>query len=133
MALPPPVAEGLARLADGPRETIGRRLAELDRRRAREPGLATGRPRPNPLREPRTPMRQLSSARRSRATCSGSRRRCRTTEPDTRAVLVGAQVVGLALARYIVRVEPLASMSSSDVVEFYAPTFQHYLVGPLRA
>jgi hypothetical protein len=29
MTLPPAVAAGLERLADGPRETVGRRLAEL--------------------------------------------------------------------------------------------------------
>lgn len=51
--------------------------------------------------------------------------------PDTRAVLVGADVVGIALARYVVLVEPLASMSPSEVVELLAPTFQRYLVGPL--
>ena len=51
--------------------------------------------------------------------------------PDTRAVLAGAHVVGIALARYVVLVEPLASMSPSDVVELVAPTFQHYLTEPL--
>jgi hypothetical protein len=29
------------------------------------------------------------------------------------------------------RVEPLASMSSEDVVATYAPTIQRYLTGPL--
>src|SRR5215207_3013663 len=51
--------------------------------------------------------------------------------PETRAVLVGSQVVGLALARHVVRVEPLASLPAADVVDFIAPVFQHYLVGPL--
>ena len=31
----------------------------------------------------------------------------------------------------VVLVEPLASMSPSDVIELVAPTFQHYLVEPL--
>ena len=53
-------------------------------------------------------------------------------EPETRAVLVGSTVVGVALARYVVLVEPLASMSLEDVVAVLAPTFQRYLVGPLR-
>ncbi len=53
--------------------------------------------------------------------------------PETRAVLVGAQFVGIALARHIVRVEPLASMSAADVVDFVAPTFQHYLAEPLTS
>ena len=54
-------------------------------------------------------------------------------EPETRAVLVGSQVVGLALARYIVRVEPLASLPAADIVDFIAPTLQHYLVGTLKS
>jgi hypothetical protein len=53
-------------------------------------------------------------------------------EPETRAVLVGSQVVGLALARHVVCVEPLASLPAADVVEYIAPTLQHYLVEPLR-
>jgi Tetracyclin repressor-like, C-terminal domain len=52
-------------------------------------------------------------------------------QPDVRAVLVGAHVVGLALARYVVLVEPLASMSPSEVIAIVAPTLQHYLVDPL--
>src|ERR671911_256618 len=51
--------------------------------------------------------------------------------PETRAVLVGSQVVGLALARHVVRVEPLASLPAAEVVDFIAPVFQHYLVGRL--
>ena len=53
-------------------------------------------------------------------------------QPDVRAVLAGTHVVGLAVARYVVLVEPLASMPAADVVEYAAPTFQRYLVGPLR-
>ena len=54
-------------------------------------------------------------------------------EPENRAVLVGSQVVGLALARHVVRVEPLASLPAADVIDYIAPVFQHYLVGPLRS
>ena len=46
-------------------------------------------------------------------------------------MLIGAQLVGIALARYVVAVEPLASLPAADVVELVAPTFQHYLTGPL--
>ena len=53
-------------------------------------------------------------------------------EPENRAVLVGSQVVGLALARHVVRVEPLASLPAADLVDYIAPVFQHYLVEPLR-
>jgi Tetracyclin repressor-like, C-terminal domain len=35
------------------------------------------------------------------------------------------------MARYILRVEPLASMAPEALVEALAPTFQNYLTGPL--
>jgi Tetracyclin repressor-like, C-terminal domain len=35
------------------------------------------------------------------------------------------------MARYILRVEPLASMDSDAIIESIAPTFQNYLTGPL--
>jgi hypothetical protein len=54
-------------------------------------------------------------------------------EPEIRAVLVGSQIVGLALARHVVLVEPLASLPAADVVDYIAPVLQHYLVGTLTA
>jgi AcrR family transcriptional regulator len=54
-------------------------------------------------------------------------------DADLRASLVGSQVVGLLTARYIVGVEPLASLPAETVAEAIAPNLQRYLVGPLRA
>lgn len=53
--------------------------------------------------------------------------------PDaaTRATLVGSQLVGLAMIRYVVRVEPLASADPAAVVEAIGPTLTRYLTGPL--
>lgn len=48
-----------------------------------------------------------------------------------RASLVGSQMVGLVMARYVVKVEPLASRDPDDVVRALAPVLQHYLTGPL--
>ena len=56
-----------------------------------------------------------------------------SSEPSLRATLVGSQVIGLAIARYILAVEPLASVASDDVVAAVAPTFQRYLLGDLAA
>lgn len=52
-----------------------------------------------------------------------------TGAPDAalRAVLVASQVVGIVLARHLVRVEPLASASLEDLVRTIAPTLQRYL------
>jgi AcrR family transcriptional regulator len=51
--------------------------------------------------------------------------------PAERAALVGAHIVGIAVVRYVVKVEPLASMSAAEVIDLIAPTFQHYLTEPL--
>jgi AcrR family transcriptional regulator len=48
-----------------------------------------------------------------------------------RANLVGSQVVGLVMARYVVGVEPLASLSGEEVSALIAPTLQRYLTRPL--
>jgi Tetracyclin repressor-like, C-terminal domain len=42
---------------------------------------------------------------------------------------IGAQLLGLALCRYILRLEPLASLPASDVVAAVAPSVQRYLTG----
>jgi len=52
-------------------------------------------------------------------------------EADRRAQLVGSQLVGLAVTRYLLALEPLASMPADDVVAWVAPTLQRYLDGPL--
>jgi hypothetical protein len=53
--------------------------------------------------------------------------------PDAalRATLAGSQIVGLAMARYVIGVEPLASASKEEVVRAVGPTVQRYLVGRL--
>jgi AcrR family transcriptional regulator len=53
--------------------------------------------------------------------------------PDARlrATLVGSQMAGLVMARYVIRVEPLASADPETVVAAVAPTVQRYLTGDL--
>ena len=48
-------------------------------------------------------------------------------EPALRAALVGSQLVGLAVARYIVRVEPLANADPDAIVALVAPGLQRLL------
>jgi AcrR family transcriptional regulator len=52
-------------------------------------------------------------------------------QADIRTNLVAAQLGGLALARYILRFEPLASAEPRDVVRWAAPSVQRYLTDPL--
>lgn len=53
--------------------------------------------------------------------------------PDAplRAGLVASQMSGLLLTRYLIPVEPLASLAPADVARLVGPTLQHYLTGPL--
>lgn len=51
--------------------------------------------------------------------------------PDLRMPLVASQVFGLILLRYVLRVEPLASLPQEQLVATYAPTLQRYLADPL--
>ena len=46
--------------------------------------------------------------------------------------LVGSQIVGLMMARYVVAVEPLASLPPEQVANAIAATLERYLVGPLE-
>jgi len=52
-------------------------------------------------------------------------------QPDLRAELVGTQLVGLAVARHVLRVDPLASADHETIVAAIGPTMQRYLVGDL--
>lgn len=51
--------------------------------------------------------------------------------PELRMPLVASQVFGLILLRYVLRVEPLASLPADQLVATYAPTIQRYLADPL--
>jgi AcrR family transcriptional regulator len=132
MALPPTVAEAMAALADGPEATIGHRLAEvivgmLENPRSRS--IVLGR-----IRSASSHPDAADLVRETVTRDIGRLAAALTDdEPEIRAVLVGSQIVGLALARYIVRVEPLASLPPAAVIDYLAPAFQHYLVGKLRA
>lgn len=56
-----------------------------------------------------------------------------TDRADLRASLLGSQVVGLVMARYIVQVEPLASSPPETVIGIIGPLFQHLLTGTLES
>lgn len=53
-------------------------------------------------------------------------------QPDLRLSLVASQMVGIIMMRYVVRLEPVASMSVEQLVASYAPTLQRYFTGDLR-
>jgi AcrR family transcriptional regulator len=51
--------------------------------------------------------------------------------PELRASLVASQVVGLAMARHVVGLTPLARASHAELIAALAPVFDHYLTGDL--
>jgi Tetracyclin repressor-like, C-terminal domain len=59
---------------------------------------------------------------------------CRAVDDDERtlrASLVGSQVIGLAMLRWLWEIEPLASLSDDRLTALVAPTLQRYLSGRL--
>jgi hypothetical protein len=48
-------------------------------------------------------------------------------QPQLRASLMASQFVGLAMARYVVAIEPLASASIEQLVRALGPVYDHYL------
>jgi len=53
------------------------------------------------------------------------------SDADLRATLIGSQLIGLAMVRYIARIEPMASAPVGMIVAAAAPTVQRYLTGDL--
>src|SRR5882757_393210 len=50
-----------------------------------------------------------------------------------RATLAGSHLFGTSAARYVLRVEPLASLDGDTLVAIMGPVIQHYLTGELSA
>jgi AcrR family transcriptional regulator len=50
-------------------------------------------------------------------------------ERDARGALLASQVLGLVMARYVLKLEPIASASRESLVDAVGPTIQRYLTG----
>jgi AcrR family transcriptional regulator len=120
-----------AAILDGKRSGVGERLMRLfvttwDDEAGRTPIVALLR----------TAMSQETAARMLRDFLSNRLFRptaeaLRLDHPDLRVSLASSQLVGLGIARYVLRYEPLASLDSEEVVALVAPTVQRYLTGRL--
>jgi hypothetical protein len=53
-------------------------------------------------------------------------------DKELRATLAASQFVGLMIARYVVRLEPLASTSPAILARIVGPNVQRYLTGDLE-
>ena len=52
-------------------------------------------------------------------------------DPELRTSLVSSQLIGFAFLRYVVGIEPLASLDKEQIVRLIAPTVQRYLADDL--
>ena len=48
-------------------------------------------------------------------------------QPRLRVGLAGSQLIGLAILRYVVKIEPVASASPDEIAAWVGPTLQRYL------
>lgn len=131
MDLPFAPEEVLPAIFAGDRDGVGERFARfvvgmLEEERARS--VLTGMVRAAATEaEAAGMLRELISRRVFAAIAAG----LDVDDAELRANLVGTQVVGLILARYVVAVEPLATLDPERLVAAIAPNLQRYLVGPL--
>jgi AcrR family transcriptional regulator len=131
MKLPPGAADAIAGLADGPRTTVGRRLAQLVVGVLENPAT-----RDIVLGRIRSASSHPDAAALVRQTVEQDMLRLAASlnvdQPELRATLAGSMFVGTAFARHIVGIEPLASLDTPALVDALAPALQQCLTGPMR-
>jgi AcrR family transcriptional regulator len=127
MEFPVNPAEVLPYVLGGPRESTGRRMAqtflrEWGRPEARGPLIGL-------LRSAMTNEQAAELLRQFVSAAILSRVGDRFDVPLVRIEAAAAQMIGVAILRYVLRVEPLASVSDEELVELLAPTLQRYFDG----
>ena len=60
------------------------------------------------------------------------RRFAEVSHDDLRSDLVSSQLVGVAMLRYVLRIEPLASAEREALIAAVAPTLQRYFTGAIE-
>lgn len=133
MELPIDPAVAIPAVLDGDRAGIGRRFAGLVLSVLESPegaGRMTGLVRAAASEEAAARMvRELITRDILTPLADG----LGTDRPRLRGSLAGSQIVGMVMARYVVGVEPLASLPADEVADLVAPVLQHYLAEPLTA
>ena len=127
MELPYQPADLLPQLVGGPREEVGERFVRLflavwrDPER-RAPVLAL-------LRSATTNEQAAEMIRQFVTEALLTRVAGALGVPPLRVTAAASQLIGLAMVRYLVGVEPLASADEEEIVRLVAPTIQRYLDG----
>lgn len=129
--LPFDPAEVIPRLTAGPPEQLGQRVAEFvlsvlesETGRSRMLGLIRAA-----AAEPEAA--RMVRDRLTRDLLTRLAAGLGADRPQYRASLAASQVVGLAMARHVVGIEPLASQDRASLAAAVAPTLQRYLTGEL--
>jgi AcrR family transcriptional regulator len=128
MALPPGVSAAIAELASGPKRSVGRRLAELVVAFFENPdsrAVILGRIRAASSHEEAAELVRQTVERDLLALAAT----LGVDRPELRASLAGSTIVGTAFARYVVGIEPLASLETEALVDALAPALQQHLTG----
>lgn len=128
MALPFDPEQVVNYVIEGPRESIGERFLGLYLTLWREP-------------ETRAPflalIRSVATSEHAAGLMSEfmdhavfRRVSERLGVPRLRINAVMTQILGLALGRYVIGIEPLAHAEEEEIIELMAPVIQHYFDGP---
>lgn len=131
MEFPVDLSAAIPRLAAGPPEQLGERLVEYALELWEGPAM-----RPlllGLLRSASSDPVAAAMMRRYLAEGPILALAAATDRPNAslRATLAGSQLVGLALARHVIGVEPLASAPRDVLARAIGPTIQRYLTGDL--
>jgi len=127
MELPFQPADLLPQLVGGPREQVGERFVRLflalwrDPER-RAPVLAL-------LRSATTNEQAAEMIRQFVTEALLTRVAGALGVPPLRVTAAASQLIGLAMVRHLIGVEPLASADEEEIVRLVAPTIQRYLDG----
>lgn len=131
MEFPVDVGATFAALAAGPRETIGERIVRTfvdvwDRPEVRPMVLGL-------VRSAATDPVAAGMFRRLLAEGPLLALASAVDAPDAglRATLVGTQLIGIAMARYVAGLEPIASLRPDELATAVGPTLTRYLLGDL--
>ncbi|MFI9844096.1 TetR family transcriptional regulator [Nonomuraea sp. NPDC051941] len=114
-------------LVEGPREEVGERLVRMILQvtaspETREPMLAL-------IRSAMTNEQAVAMVREFFTNALLFQVADRMEVPHLRIEAAFAQMFGIVMARYVIRLEPLASAGHEELVEVLAPTIQRYFTG----
>jgi len=119
-------AELVARVvSDGPRDTLAERLLRVYLRLWDDPHSRAGLQ--AVIRSAATSEQGADLLRQFLAATVLSRVADAVGVPRLRIALAASHLVGIAMVRYVVRVEPLASAPEEELIKLAAPSIQRYL------